>query len=397
MISETYYDTVIVGAGPAGCVAAKFAAIGGASVLILEKRPEIGSPVRCGEGIARRWFDDVGIVSDPQWLVHEVKGARIISPGGSRLEIDDRMAGSEVGVVVERDRFDKYLATEAIKAGANIELHTAVTGLLMDGETVIGVKTLNEGKEGEVRCGVVLGADGFESQVGRWGGLSTKLPLSDISTGFQYRLVNVKPDPDYCEFFLDNIVAGGYMWVFPKGSDEANVGIGMLASKCIDPGHPKRLLDKWISENPDYSCGQATEMVSGGVSLSQPLENTVKDGLMLVGDAARMASAMTGGGIANGCVAAKVAGEVIAQAAEAKNFSARFLQKYEVGWRDKLENGLYRDWMAKEKLMTLAPATLDKIVGTLAEVGVGKLSILDILQILWDRHPELVEELQDLL
>jgi digeranylgeranylglycerophospholipid reductase len=47
------YDVVIVGAGPAGSMTAKWAAKGGAKVLMIEKRQEIGSPGRCGEGISR--------------------------------------------------------------------------------------------------------------------------------------------------------------------------------------------------------------------------------------------------------------------------------------------------------------------------------------------------------
>jgi len=70
-----HYDVVIVGAGPAGSITAKYAAQGGASVIMLEKRQEIGSPVRCGEGIAREWIDEVGIKLDRKWIAHEVEGA----------------------------------------------------------------------------------------------------------------------------------------------------------------------------------------------------------------------------------------------------------------------------------------------------------------------------------
>ncbi|HPP45729.1 MAG TPA: FAD-dependent oxidoreductase, partial [Methanomassiliicoccaceae archaeon] len=54
-------DVVVVGAGPAGSMTAKWAALGGADVVMIEKRPEIGSPIRCGEGISRSWLDRVGI------------------------------------------------------------------------------------------------------------------------------------------------------------------------------------------------------------------------------------------------------------------------------------------------------------------------------------------------
>jgi digeranylgeranylglycerophospholipid reductase len=395
---DSEYDAVIVGGGPAGSTTARFAAENGGRVLMVEKRQEIGSPVRCGEGVTKTQLGKVGIdFSNKKWVVHEVKGAKVVSPGGIEFRIDEKYAGREVGTVIDRDMFDKHLAAEAVRAGADISLSTAATGLVKEGDKVVGLRLHKDGEDIDVKAGVVVGADGFESQVARWGGLDTSLSPKDISSGFQYHMVGVECDPDYCEFFLDNIEAGGYIWVFPRGRDRANVGVGVLASKLREPGLVKKHLDRWIAQRPGYSKGRVVEMVSGAVSLSAPPDRTVADGLLIVGDAARMADPMTGGGVANGCIAGKVAGETIAEAAKARDFSAEFLQRYENGWRGLLEDGLYRDYMAKEKLLTLKPDMLDKIVATLAEVGVEKLSIFDILQIIGDRHPEILEELQDLL
>jgi len=190
------FDVVVVGAGPAGSITAKYAAMGGASVLILEKRQEVGSPVRCGEGIARRWIDEVGIKLDKRWIAHEVKGAKLVSPDGTEFRIDEEHAGSEVGTIIERDIFDKTLAEDAVKAGTELRLKSAVRGLLFDdGGKVNGVKV--ESLEGtyEVGAGAVVGADGFESQIGRWGGIDTTLKPNDITSAIQYRMVDIKPDP----------------------------------------------------------------------------------------------------------------------------------------------------------------------------------------------------------
>ena len=62
-----------------------------------------------------------------------------------------------------------------------------------------------------------------------------------------------------------------------------------------------------------------------------------------------------------------------------------------------MENKLWRNWMAKEKLVTLNDDTLDKIVHALSEVGVGKLSIENILIAIGSRYPELVKEFQQFL
>ena len=77
------YDVVVVGAGPAGTSTARWAARNGASVLVVEKRQEIGSPVRCGEGISRAFLGSVDLELDSKSVAWEVEGARIISPNGT--------------------------------------------------------------------------------------------------------------------------------------------------------------------------------------------------------------------------------------------------------------------------------------------------------------------------
>src|SRR5512136_3302479 len=101
------YDIVVVGAGPAGSMTAKWAARGGAKVLMIEKRQEIGSPVRCGEGISRSWLDSVGIKLDAKSVAREVKGAKIVAPNGAAFYLSEKMAGNEVGIVIDRVFFDK--------------------------------------------------------------------------------------------------------------------------------------------------------------------------------------------------------------------------------------------------------------------------------------------------
>ena len=71
------YDVVVAGAGPAGSMAALHAAKGGLSVLLLEKRAEIGAPKRCAEGVSLRRLREVGIEPDRQWISSEIIGTTI--------------------------------------------------------------------------------------------------------------------------------------------------------------------------------------------------------------------------------------------------------------------------------------------------------------------------------
>jgi digeranylgeranylglycerophospholipid reductase len=391
------YDVVVVGAGPAGSMTAKWAAKGGARVLMIEKRQEIGSPVRCGEGISTSWLESVGIKLDSKSFAREVKGAKIVAPNGTPFFLDAAHAGDEVGIVIDRIFFDKLLAHDAVKAGVDLQLKTSAVDVIKDGDKVKGVKLSSFGKTWDVSCGAVVAADGFESNVARWAGIDTKLAPRDITSCFQYRLTGISYDPNYCEFLLGSKAPGGYIWIFPKNEDTANVGIGMQLSKLKDPADVKMYLDKFIQGDPRLKKGKALEMVSGAVSICAPIEKTVGSGILLVGDSARMIDPITGGGISNSCKAGKIAGEVLARASRERDFSERSLQRYEKAWRDKLENNLYRNWLAKEKLVTLPDDTFNKVIATLNEVGVEKMSTFAILKAIEKKYPDLVKEFQEFL
>ncbi len=389
-------DVLVIGAGPAGSMTAKWAAKGGADVLLIEKRQEIGSPVRCGEGMSKDWLPEVGITPG-RWINLEVEGARIFSPSEKVFEINEKHAGNEVGYVVERDGFDKQLAIDAANEGVEVKLKCAALGLLKDHGRVVGAKVKEFGETYEVHAPVTVGADGFESQVGRWAGIPTNIAMRDMDTCLQYRMTNVDCDVRYCDFYLGKVAPGGYVWVFPKAEGLANVGIGVQVSQVKSPADARTHLDRWIDHHPGYAKGKKIDMVGGGVSISPPLKQTVADGILLVGDAARMIDPLTGGGIANGCIAGKICGKVAAEAVQAGDPSKEFFQKYEKGWRARLEEKLYRNWLAKEKLVSLSDETFDKVIDALAGVQLQKLSVHNILKAVRDKYPEVTKEFEAFL
>ncbi len=396
MTREERTDVLVIGAGPAGSMTAKWAAKQGARVLLIEKRQEIGSPVRCGEGISKDWLSEVGITPG-RWINVEVEGARIFSPSEKVFEINEKHAGNEVGYVVERDGFDKQLAIDAANAGAEVRLKAAAVSVLRENGRITGARVKQFGETVDIHAPITVGADGFESQVGRWAGISTNIAMRDMDTCLQYRMTNVDCDVRYCDFYLGKVAPGGYVWVFPKADGLANVGIGVQVSQVKSPADAKSYLDRWIDKHPAYAKGRKIDMVGGGVSISAPLKQTVTDGLMLVGDAARTIDPLTGGGIANGCLAGKVCGTVAAEAVQAGDPSKEFLQRYEKGWRARLEEKLYRNWLAKEKLVTLSDETFDKIIDVLAGVRLEKLSVHNILKAVHAKYPEVTKEFEALL
>ncbi|MEM3086294.1 MAG: NAD(P)/FAD-dependent oxidoreductase [Halobacteria archaeon] len=392
------YDVLVVGAGPSGSSAARYAAQGGARTLMIEKRQEIGSPVRCGEGLSKSVLDEVKIPRSNKWVANEVAGARIFSPNGACMKLRAEQAGNEVGIVLERDAFDKALAELAVRAGTDLLVKTSATSILKSNGHVEGVRAVVQGEPVEIRARLTIGADGFESQIGRWAGLNTLLKTRDVDATLQYRLANIECDADFCDFYLGNEVApGGYVWVFPKGEDVANVGIGVQLSQTRQKADTRYYLDRFIAEHPGIARGRPLDMVCGAVSTCKPLSKTVTDGLMLVGDAARMIDPITGGGIANGCLAGMFAGQVANEALQAGDFSGAFLQRYEKAWRSRLERLLTRNWMAKEKFGKLSDDTLNKVIETLSEVHMDEINTLNLLKAVQSKHPELLRELNELM
>jgi digeranylgeranylglycerophospholipid reductase len=131
------YDLIVVGAGPAGSTAAWQAAELGLSVLLLEKRQEIGSPVRCAEGVPHEALTGF-LEPDPLWISARVDRAQIVA------RIDGRVAqrwtgGGDLGYVLERRIFDRALAERAARRGAQVWVKTAAIGLLTERGAVRGV------------------------------------------------------------------------------------------------------------------------------------------------------------------------------------------------------------------------------------------------------------------
>src|SRR5947199_2705675 len=294
------YDVVVVGAGPSGSMTARYAAAGGCRTLLIEKRQEIGSPVRCGEGLARHFVEDTKMPFDQKWVGREVKGAKIFSPNGTELTIEEAHAGNEVGIVLERDAFDKAVAKEAAKAGADIWLKTTATAVIKDDGWVRGIRAKRLEEEMNIEAKCIVAADGYESQVGRWAGMKTLMKAGDITGTLQYRLTNIDPDtdfPNYCEFYLGTCAPAGYIWVFPKDECTANVGLGISLDRLKNKMDLKMYLDAFCKKDPRMKRAQFLDMVTGGVSTCPPVKETVRDGIAMVGDAARHIDPITGGGI----------------------------------------------------------------------------------------------------
>jgi len=382
---KSEYDIIVVGAGPAGAFAAATAAPE-CDVLLIEKRQEIGDPVRCAEGISKVGLSKF-LRPQKKWIASKVARARIFAPDGTRLDVSEELAGPEVGYVLERKIFDRDLAKRAARAGADVVVRTRATGVITENGFIRGIEARHLGESLEIRAAVVIAADGIESQVGRWAGINTTLRPKDLESCAQYLVANVDLMDDCCDFYLGSAAPGGYAWAFPKGSQAANIGLGVLASK-LDGKHPIDYLDAFV--NKHYPNGQPVELNVGGVPVSNAVRKTAGDGIMLVGDAAHHTDPITGGGIINALEGGRLAGEVAKEAIRAEDPSAKVLKRYEVAWRASFGKKLERNYKIKDIFVNLSDDELNKLVRSLEGLPLEEMSVAGIVRRIISRNPRLL-------
>lgn len=339
---KTDYDIIVVGAGPAGSIAARSAAEKGVSVLMLEKDRDVGYPVRCGEAISRKGVTEF-IEPDEKWITAHINKFSFNSPEGteSLIEFDDS------GYVMERRIFDYELAKSASNAGAEVLTRAYVNGLIIENDKVCGVKFEYRGEQKELRGKIIIGADGVESRVGRWAGLKTHIDFREMESCAQITVSNISVDPTVLYFYFGSEYApGGYFWVFPKGKETANIGLGISGLE----GKKKSalsFLNDFMKKN--YPNAPVLTSIAGGVPCSITLKKISAPGIMLVGDAARQVNPLSGGGIASGMIGGDIAGKIAADAVKMNKLD--HVLSYDKAWHErvgkrheiyaKIKNGIY--------------------------------------------------------
>ncbi len=217
------YDIIVVGAGPAGSIAARTASEQGLSVLMLEKDSKVGYPVRCGEAISKAGVEEF-ITPDKKWIAATISKFSFNAPDGTEVILDF----GEAGYVLERRIFDYELSQTAADVGTEILTGAYVNGLLLTDGKVSGVKYEFKGEQKELKAKIVIAADGVESRVGRWARLTTHIDFRDMESAVQITASDIPVNQDTLYFYFGKDVApNGYFWVFPKGNNKANIGLGV--------------------------------------------------------------------------------------------------------------------------------------------------------------------------
>lgn len=352
-------DAIIVGGGPAGLLVASKIAAKGHKVLVLEEHPEIGKPDHCAGLLSSSGLRSLGLSPPEDVVQNTVTGARIHAPSGHSILVE---RGQREAFVIDRRRFDAWLAEEASRKGASIVTGERVSEI---GKQREGLRTVLT-KANEYQVPVAIIAEGVTSVLTKKAGLST-VSKSSKYPAYQYEVMGADVEEDLVEMFYGRRLAPGFFaWIIPLGEGRVRVG---LASK----NKSKIRLNAAMKSHPIISerlKGAKIERGMGGtVLVGKPIPKLSADGLMVVGDAAGIVKATTGGGVIIGGLAALEAGSVVNQALQEGDTSRKSLARYDSRCRSLFYRELETMHLAQRALSSLSDKGLDSIIKDAHEMG----------------------------
>ncbi|MCJ2520055.1 MAG: NAD(P)/FAD-dependent oxidoreductase [Candidatus Thermoplasmatota archaeon] len=340
-------DVLIIGAGPVGGHTAELIAKAGFSVAIVEEHREVGEPVQCGGIFTPRVMD---LVDCWNTVLERIRGCEFYSPSGKELVLD---GGKTAALVVDRAAFDREVVRKALQKGATCHLGALATGV-QRADGGLSVRVLMGGIEEEIRCRIIIGADGVKGNVTKWFHLARPYR---VLPGFEAEVVGAEHTPGYVKVFIGRKVAPGFFaWLVPSGGT-ARAGL------CLSQGNARAYLERMFLQGPPASFLSGAKPVGyiiGGIPIGLA-RRTYSDNVMVVGDAAFQAKATSGGGIYTGLVCAEHCALTAIEALEAGDLSASFLARYEERWKKDIGRELKRYLFLHKVLSRLNDKQMEEI------------------------------------
>lgn len=328
------HDVIVVGAGTAGCLTAKTTAKAGLNTLLidLKKKSDIGLKV-CGDAVGKHHFDHLGL-KHPRGVELEriMEGVRIFSPDNQTV-IDVKGEGLS-GFLLNRHAFGQRLLDEAVDAGAVLRDSTQALEPIVKNGYVRGIKAKNQKTaNSELTAKVTVEASGFPAILRKKLppslGIDTEVESKDVEACYREirELKQPLENPELCQIYVtQEITPGGYYWIFPKGDNRVNVGLGIAMTNGFP--NPKDTLYKHVLSKPIFKNSRIVQGGAWCVPTRRPLDNMVGNGIVIVGDAACQVNPIHGGGIGPSMKGGTIAGKTIIDAIEKDNVSRIGLWAY---------------------------------------------------------------------
>lgn len=325
------FDVVVAGGSIAGLFCAREIAKAGHKVLVIEEDFEIGSPEHCGGLVSTTGLEELGIIPSTKTLDSQIQNAALSSPNGKKITID---AKKQNVVVINRREFDKQVAHQAQKNGAEIKVKTSL-------KEIKGSKAVTTSETFD--CKIIVDGRGVSSIIQR--------DRTGTLQSAQYEVYADWIQKGQVEVNFDaQKYPGFFSWIIPANNGMGKVGV---AGKGINA---MQSLEKLLERKGKHSI---IRKVFAPIWINGPIENFVSENLVIVGDAAGQSKPTTAGGIYSCGIGGILAGRAISKFLETENYDD--LTQYQKLWTEKFGKEFEKQLFARKMLERLDNKTIDKL------------------------------------
>ena len=372
-------DVLVVGGGPIGSAVAKDIAKNGYNVVVLEEDSEIGKPIKCSGFVSPKLIS-LANVSD-EIVLNELSTAYIHTISGKKLFIGD----DEVrAVVIDREKFDKQLAEQAMISGAKYIMNARAVRVDNQKKTTshvfktshilknninkdyLTVNFLKNAKEEKIKTKLLIGADGVNSNVAKWFNLERP---KEIIYGLIFETnLDIHDENSVHLIISRTYIPGFFAWLIPINDKRIRFGMGITSNsnkllKCYFDKLRKVNLKPFsnIFKNFDNNELSANDILIGKIPLGL-IKKTYSDRVMIVGDAACQVKPLTGGGLYYGLISAKRCAQVAVEALNKQDFSESLLSKYQKLWEKDIGKEIKQGLRLRNIFLNLSDDDIDEIL-----------------------------------
>lgn len=359
------YDVIVAGGGLAGMIAAQSASYYSnqrLSILIVDRNQQLSVGKKtingwvCGDAVSKEAVDFMEGRIKVSWnkpeIEHRVKGVIALSPD---KETSIKFDGA--GYMLNRKQLPQTQYEYSKKHGINFNFGINLTDLLYEDQQVIGVCGYDTKSRSIYKktANVVIDATGVTSPlrngIKNTDKMEKKINKNDIESTGRHIMYFDKGEKDlrefnseYCLIHLDQDIApGGYAWVFPKGENKVNIGLGVEKSflemrnkRLHKHDNLASLINQYVKRNKSIKNPRLSESPSDRsnatgtwqVSVRRQNDCMVSNGFIIIGDSAWMPKPLDAGGIGPAIIAGTIIGKNIVEAIESRDTTEKGLWRY---------------------------------------------------------------------
>jgi len=326
-----YYDVVIAGGSVAGLFCAREVASSGHSVLVLEEDYEIGTPEHCGGLVSTSGLEDLGVVPHRKTFDHLIESAEIFAPNGTSFIVNSK---KQKVAEISRRELDKQVAHQAQKMGAEIRVKTSFLEKTND-----GIRT----NDGMIECKIIVDARGVSSLIQK--------DREGILSSAQYEIFADWIKKGKVEVYFDQEKYPGFFaWIIPSSEGIGKVGV---AGRGINAAET---LERFLATKDRFSI---IRKIFAPIWIKGPIENFVKENVVIVGDAAGQSKPTTAGGIFSCGLGGVFAGQAISKFLESGNKTD--LEEYQKRWNAKFGKEFEKQLLARKILERFDNETINSL------------------------------------